>query len=227
MPRAYPSEFRQRALALIKAGRSVAQTAIDLEITQATIYARIKQDRIDRGDRPGVTTKESRELRVVRRRIRELEAENEILGRANELLGPGAHRPLAPTKMRREWLTTLIREVHAQSRGIYGSRRVHAELTRGHGVFVSERLVAVLMHNAEISGLPNVSRAKARKLKVLAPSDDLVNRRFARSGLTELWVTDITEHRTKEGKICCCCVLDTCRGLSDGQLTQCRTPISW
>jgi putative transposase len=128
--------------------------------------------------------------------------------------GPGyykyRHRPLAPTKMRREWLTALIREVHSQSRGTYGSRRVHAELTKGHGVFVSERLVAVLMHNAENSGLPSISKAKARKFKVVAPSDDLVNRQFAREDLNELWVSDITEHRTKEGKIYRCCVLDTC-----------------
>jgi putative transposase len=128
--------------------------------------------------------------------------------------GPGyykyRHRPLAPTKMRREWLTALIREVHSQSRGTYGSRRVHAELTKGHGVFVSERLVAVLMHNAEISGLPSISKAKSRRIKMVAPSDDLVNRQFTRDGLNELWVSDITEHRTKEGTIYCCCVLDTC-----------------
>jgi transposase len=98
MPRAYPSEFRERALALVKAGRSVVQTASDLEITQATIYAWIKQERIDRGERPGVTTKESKELRVARRRIRELEAENEILRRAHELLGPGAHHPKGFTR---------------------------------------------------------------------------------------------------------------------------------
>ena len=97
MPRAYPSG-RARALALVKAGRSVAKTAIDLEVTQATIYSWIKPDRIDRGERPRLTTKESKEMRVARRRIRELEAENEILRRANELLGAGVHRPKASTR---------------------------------------------------------------------------------------------------------------------------------
>jgi hypothetical protein len=57
-----------------------------------------------------------------------------------------------------------------------------------------ERLVAVLMHNAEISGLPSISKAKAKKFKVAAPSDDLVNRQFAREGLNELWVSDIERH---------------------------------
>ena len=98
MPRAYPSEFRQRAIALVKSGRSVAQTALDLEITQATIYGWVKQDRIDRGELPGRTTTESKELRKANRRIRELEAEVEILRLANELLGSGAKRPKGSTR---------------------------------------------------------------------------------------------------------------------------------
>jgi hypothetical protein len=36
--------------------------------------------------------------------------------------------------MRREWLTALIRGIHADSRGTYGARRVHAELTLGRGI---------------------------------------------------------------------------------------------
>lgn len=35
-------------------------------------------------------------------------------------------------------------------------------------------------------------------------------RKFARFELDELWVTDITEHRTREGKVYCCAVMDTC-----------------
>ena len=38
---------------------------------------------------------------------------------------------------------------------------------------------------------------------------DLVERDFARPGPNQLWVTDITEHPTREGKIYCCVVLDT------------------
>jgi len=40
--------------------------------------------------------------------------------------------------------------------------------------------------------------------------DDLVERRFAPSRLNELWVSDITEHPMREGKVYCCCVMDTC-----------------
>ncbi len=117
------------------------------------------------------------------------------------------NRPLAPTKMRRQWLTGLIREVHTISRGTYGYRRVHAELTMGMGVTVSDRLVFTLMHDAGLYGLPGPKRAK--RLRGIATADDLVNRKFHRPGPNQLWVTDITEHPTREGKLYCCCVLDT------------------
>lgn len=117
-------------------------------------------------------------------------------------------RPLSPTKMRREWLTALIREVHADSRGTYGSRRVHAELTKARGIHVSVNLVAILMHDATIAGLPGPKKVK--RMKGTPSADDLVHRKFARSELDELWVSDITEHRTREGKVYCCAVLDTC-----------------
>jgi len=96
--------------------------------------------------------------------------------------------------MRREWLTGIIRDIHVASRGTYGYRRVHAELTHGHGVLVSANLVNLLMHNAAIVGLPGPGRASRNS--GVPTDDDLVNRRFNRDGLNELWVSDITEHKT-------------------------------
>jgi transposase len=98
MPRKYPDEFRQRAVALVRAGNSVVKTADDLGITNACLYLWVKQDRIDRGELPGITTGESRELRKARRRIRELEQEVEILRRAHAMLGPEARRPKGSTR---------------------------------------------------------------------------------------------------------------------------------
>ena len=109
--------------------------------------------------------------------------------------------------MRRLWLTGLINEVHVASRQTYGSRRVHAELTIGMKLQVSERLVAVLMSKAGIRGLPGP--AKVKRLHGIATADDLVHRKFHRLSPNELWITDITEHPTREGKIYCCAVMDT------------------
>lgn len=98
MPRSYPAEFRQRAISLVRSGQSVVKTADDLGITNACLYNWLKQDRIDRGEIPGVSTAEGRELRKARRRIRELEDEVEILRRANAMLGNENRRPKGSTR---------------------------------------------------------------------------------------------------------------------------------
>ena len=117
-------------------------------------------------------------------------------------------RPTSATELRRRWLTGLIREIHIASRGTYGYRRIHAELTMGMNIPCSSRLVWVLMTRAGIGGLPGPARIK--RLKGVATADDLVNRKFHRLELNELWVTDITEHPTREGKVYCAAVLDAC-----------------
>jgi transposase len=98
MPTSYPAEFRRRAIALVRSGWSVTKTAHDLDVTTTTIYNWVKQDRIDRGELPGISTKESKELVRARWRIRELEAEVEILRRAHELLGKEVVRPKGFTR---------------------------------------------------------------------------------------------------------------------------------
>jgi transposase-like protein len=84
--RGYPPEFRRRVLDLVEAGRRVAEVAADLRISEQTIYSWRRQDRIDRGLEPGLTTAEQAELAAARKRIRELEAELAVHRRATELL---------------------------------------------------------------------------------------------------------------------------------------------
>jgi hypothetical protein len=63
-------------------------------------------------------------------------------------------RPPSPRSVRHAWLTEVIREAHAVSRGVYGARRVRAELTLGRGIAVGHGQVTMLMHRAGIKGLP-------------------------------------------------------------------------
>ncbi len=90
--RGYPPEFRRKVLDLIEAGRSVAQVAQDVEISEAPIYTWRRQDRIDRGLLPGATSKDNAELVAARRRIAQLENELKVSQRAVELLA-GVGRP--------------------------------------------------------------------------------------------------------------------------------------
>ena len=84
--RGYAPEFRRRVLELIAAGRRVRDIAVDLAITEQTIYAWRRQDRIDRGLEAGLTTAERAELVAARTKIRDLEAELAVHRRATELL---------------------------------------------------------------------------------------------------------------------------------------------
>jgi putative transposase len=116
-------------------------------------------------------------------------------------------RPPSQRAIRHTWLTEQIRAVHTASRGTYGARRVHAELTLGLGLQVGHNQVEMLMARAAIKGLPGTRRSRPRHETPTAT--DLVERMFTRTQPNRLWVTDITEHRTREGKVYCAVVLDT------------------
>jgi transposase InsO family protein len=49
---------------------------------------------------------------------------------------------------------------------------------------------------------------RIKRLRGVVTADDLVNRKFHRLRPNELWVTDITQHRTREGWVYCAAVLD-------------------
>ena len=115
-------------------------------------------------------------------------------------------RPPSLRAVRHAWLTDLISEIHTDSRQTYGSPRVHAELTIGRGITVGRHTIAALMRQAGLRGLPAAKRL--RRMANVATATDLVDRHFEREGPNELWVTDITEHPTREGKLYCAVVLD-------------------
>jgi putative transposase len=115
-------------------------------------------------------------------------------------------RPPSARAVRHAWLTDLIREVHAASYGNYGAKRVQAELVLGRGLTVGHNAVAMLMQRAGIAGRSG-ARTRWRGSGV-ATAADLVDRVFIRERPNQLWVTDITEHPTREGKVYCAVVLD-------------------
>jgi putative transposase len=116
-------------------------------------------------------------------------------------------RPPSSRAIRHAWLTDLITQIHLDSKGTYGAPRVHAELTIGRGIVVGHNAVAMLMARAGLKGLPGDRRP--RRIHETPTAGDLVDRQFGRHAPNQLWVTDITEHRTREGKVYCAVVLDT------------------
>jgi transposase-like protein len=80
---AYPLEFRREALELLKlSGKPLAQIAKDLGVSEQTLRNWRRRADIDAGRTQGLTTDERAELRELRRRVRTLEMEKEVLKKA-------------------------------------------------------------------------------------------------------------------------------------------------
>ncbi len=118
-------------------------------------------------------------------------------------------RDLSVHAMRDAELMKLILEIHQKSKGTYGAPRVHAELTIGRGVKCSKKRVARLMREAGLTGVRrrrNRGFTRRDSKHDLAP--DLVQRQFTAPAPNRLWVADMTEHGTGEGKLYLAAVID-------------------
>jgi transposase len=82
--RTYTDEFRAGAVALVlDQGKSMGQVARDLDLTPSSLSKWVQQARADRSQgKTGLTTEEREELRRLRKEVRELRMEREILKRA-------------------------------------------------------------------------------------------------------------------------------------------------
>ena len=129
------------------------------------------------------------------------------VSRACELLGVDRsgfwkweHRPPSARELSDAWLTEKITEIHVANRGVYGARRIHAELRMAHDIRVGKKRVARLMREADISGLVLRKRGRTTiRVPGVRVADDLVKRQFQPDAQDVLWFTDITYLRTWEG----------------------------
>ena len=79
----YAAEFKQQIVELYRAGRTPGQLASEFEPSEVTIRHWITQAEADEGRRPGVLTSTERdELRRLRRELKRVQTERDILARA-------------------------------------------------------------------------------------------------------------------------------------------------
>jgi transposase-like protein len=79
----YPKEFRRDAAALvIDQKRTVADVAKELGVVEQTLGNWVRQERIDRGEREGLSTDEREELTTLKREVKRLTMERDLLKRS-------------------------------------------------------------------------------------------------------------------------------------------------
>jgi transposase len=79
---AYAPEFRRQIIELVRSGRTPEELAKEFEPSAQTIRTWVNQDQVDSGQRPGLTSAEREELAQLRREVRQLREEREILRKA-------------------------------------------------------------------------------------------------------------------------------------------------
>ncbi len=128
-------------------------------------------------------------------------------------------RPCSRRDLDNAYLTNAALDVHHDDPA-FGYRFIADELERlGHQV--SENRVWRLCSEQRLWSAHAKKRGLSRRPGPPV-HDDLVERDFTASVPNELWLTDITEHRTTEGKLYCCVVKDVFSNRIVGYATDSR-----
>jgi putative transposase len=146
--------------------------------------------------------------RVVEGRRLGVEPICDVLRTADVEIAPSTYyaaksRPPSARAVRDAELIPAIRQAHQDNLGVYGARKVHAELKRKE-IEVARCTVERLMRAEGLRGIP---REKTRKTTLGEGAEtprpaDLVERQFVAHAPNQLWVADLTYVRTVKINAC-------------------------
>lgn len=128
-----------------------------------------------------------------------------VLGFTEQAYYKWLKNPVSAREIEEAHLIGVLRELHEDDPE--GGYRVLADDITDLGYVLSERRVWRLCH---VAGIRSTITTRKRCYQKAGPPvhDDLVNRDFTANGPNQLWLTDITEHWTGEGKLYLCAIKD-------------------
>lgn len=116
--------------------------------------------------------------------------------------------PKSKRDKQNERLLMQIRQVHKDSRNIYGSPRITAEL-RSQGIHCNKKRVARLMRlNGIVAKMKRRFKITTHSKHKLLVAKNLLNQTFKADYPDQIWASDITYIRTREGWLYLTCILD-------------------
>ncbi|MFW3386649.1 UNVERIFIED_CONTAM: IS3 family transposase [Kocuria sp. CPCC 205274] len=250
MPAPYPQEFRDDVVRVARSredGVTLAQIAKDFGIHEMTLSKWMRQADVEDGEKPGATRAESAENRELKKRIRLLEQENEVLRRAaaylsqanlpkryyplvTELAADGV--PVAVTcrvlKLSRQpyyrWLADPVTDAEVvqayRANALFDAHQDDPEFgyrflvdeAKEAGEVMCERSAWRICRGNGWWSVFGKKRGKNGKKPGPPVHDDLVERDFTAGAPNQLWLTDVTEHKTAEGKLYMCAIKDVYSG---------------
>lgn len=81
--RRFTNEFKAETVALVRhSGKSIAEICRDMGLSESTVHRWIAQPEIDAGQRDGLTSAEREELARIRRELRVVREERDVLAKA-------------------------------------------------------------------------------------------------------------------------------------------------
>ncbi len=125
-------------------------------------------------------------------------------------------RPESRRSIRHRYLVNKIRQIHIESRQIYGSPRIYGELVE-QGEKVGENTVAHLMRKHNIQSKVHkrfVATTDSRNTK--KPAANILNQEFTAQQPNRKWVSDVMFIPTRKGWLFLAAIMDLCSRLIVG-----------
>ncbi|WP_179461434.1 IS3 family transposase [Janibacter alkaliphilus] len=261
MPKPYPKEFRDDVVRVARnrePGVRLKQVAADFGISESCLTNWLKRADVEDGVKSGTTTAQSAAERELRKRVRLLEQENEVLRRAAAYLSqanlPKMMYPLvrelastdAPLRvpvavtcrvlsLARQpyyrWLAAPVTDSELKeayrANALFDAHRDDPEFgyrflgdeAAEAGVSMAQRTAwRICSTNGWWSAFGKPRRGKAGQTGppvhddrcAIVDPDGRVRHEFTAGASNRMWLTDITEHWTGEGKLYLCAVKDAC-----------------
>ena len=159
--RLYSPEFKEEAIRLVHSSNErypVAKIARDLDVSAETLRKWVNQAEIDAGERDGLTTEEKEELRRLRKEVKVLKEEREIL-KKRQRSSPGRRTSeraddlhLIERQKANHRVNTMCRVLKVSKSGFYGWRDRAPSARARADAMLSEKIARIHTDSREIYG---------------------------------------------------------------------------